>query len=34
MGVIGRGAAGEFIPYQDESGLRAHYAAKYLEAAQ
>lgn len=29
--VIGRGAAGEFIPYQDESGLRAAYAAKYLE---
>ena len=31
MDVIGRGAAGEFIPYQDESGLRAAYAAKYLE---
>jgi uncharacterized protein YndB with AHSA1/START domain len=33
MDVIGRGAAGQFIPYQDESGLRAHYATKYLEAA-
>ncbi len=31
MDVIGRGAAGEFIPYQDESGLRMHYGAKYPE---
>ena len=33
MDVIGRGAAGEFIPYQDESALRVEYGAKYLETA-
>lgn len=32
MDVIGRGAGGEFIPYQDENALRAAYGAKYLEA--
>ena len=29
MDVIGRGAAGEFVPYQDESALREEYRAKY-----
>jgi len=33
LDVIGRGAAGEFVPYQDESGLRRAYSAKYLETA-
>jgi hypothetical protein len=33
MDVIGRGAAGEFVPYQDESALRVEYGAKYLETA-
>lgn len=33
MDVIGRGAADEFIPYQDENALRAAYTAKYLETA-
>jgi len=33
MDIIGRGAAGEFVPYQDESALRAAYLAKYLETA-
>jgi hypothetical protein len=31
LDVIGRGAAGEFVPYQDENALRATYIAKYLE---
>ena len=29
MDVIGRGAAGEFVEYQDESALREEYRAKY-----
>jgi uncharacterized protein YndB with AHSA1/START domain len=33
LDVIGRGAAGEFVPYQDESGLRLEYGARYLESA-
>jgi uncharacterized protein YndB with AHSA1/START domain len=33
LDVIGRGAAGEFVPYQDESALRVEYGAKYLETA-
>jgi uncharacterized protein YndB with AHSA1/START domain len=31
LDVIGRGAAGEFVPYQDEGALRVEYGTKYLE---
>ena len=33
LDVIGRGAAGAFVPDQDESALRAEYGAKYPEAS-
>jgi uncharacterized protein YndB with AHSA1/START domain len=33
LDVIGRGAAGECVPYQDESAPRVEYGAKYLETA-
>jgi len=31
LDVIGRGAAGEFVPYQAEKALREEYGAKYRE---
>jgi uncharacterized protein YndB with AHSA1/START domain len=33
LDVIGRGSAGEFVPYQDEKAISAQYRAKYLGEA-